>query len=51
MAEHVLLIKCPKCGKTQQTSTRGVKTQGSRNCVYCGKNISLNRFNVIRRVK
>lgn len=45
------LIRCEKCKHNQQTHIRTKGIYGKqRKCFYCGKNISLNKDNVIKKI-
>lgn len=43
---RTLTIRCTKCGGQQKTIRQGFK--GSKKCVYCGKNITINRDTIMK---
>jgi len=52
MTEEIWLIRCSKCNQHQQTVIRTKKIYGkSKICNYCGKSFTLNRDNLIRKLR
>jgi len=43
---RTLTIRCTKCGGQQKTIRQSFK--GSKKCVYCGKNITINRDTIMK---
>ena len=50
MKEEIYLVRCNRCGKKQQTVRRGRFPTGSKECVGCGKNFTLNPKTIIGKV-
>jgi len=48
MKQKIFKIYCKNCKNSQKTIVRKGKVYGkTRRCVYCGKTITMNRFNTI----